>query len=60
MLISLPSFLRVSKHRNNQVVDPLTPTHETMLQEHERRKGEELHRRLAHEKRFVARHNHYG
>ena len=29
------------------------PTHASMLFEHERRKGEELHRRLVHENWFV-------
>ncbi|MGB0851978.1 MAG: hypothetical protein ACPGVA_04025 [Pikeienuella sp.] len=41
------SPLRLKKSKRN------TPTHETMLPEHERRKGEELRRRMMHGQCFI-------
>jgi hypothetical protein len=60
MLFSLSSILKTAKRSNCRGRHHLVPTHVSMLQEHERRKGEELHRRLAHEKRFLGIHNLVG
>ena len=57
MLISLPSILKVSKRHGLQDCTCLAPTHESMQLEHEKRKGLELRRRLAHEKHY---HNVHG
>lgn len=59
MSISLSSILKIAKRRSIRGRHHLAPTHDSMFHEHERRKGEELHHRLAHEKRFLAIHNFY-
>ncbi len=60
MSISLSSILKNAKRRSIRERHHLAPSHGSMLQEHERRKGEELHRRLAHEKRFLGIQHYYG
>jgi len=38
----------------------VTPTHDSMLREHEKRKGDELHRRRAHARQHLFGYNFYG
>ncbi len=53
MSISFSSLLKAAKRLGVRQPHRPVPTHEQMLLEHERRKGEELHRRLEHESRFL-------
>ena len=60
MLISLLSISKFFKRRDIRGRHHLAHTHDSMQQEHENRKREELHRRLAHEKRFPTKHTFFG
>ncbi len=51
----LSSFKRNVLHLEGSHRAP-SPTHASMLAEHERRKGAELRHRLAHERRFSGEH----
>jgi hypothetical protein len=53
MSISLYSFLKTAKRRALRWSHHPTLTHDLMLLEHERRKGEELYRRLEHERNWT-------
>ena len=57
MLISLPSIFTRSDRCGSHDHHHQSPTHESMLWEHEKRKGEELNRQQTHKKRFLAWHN---
>lgn len=53
MSVSLASLLKSATRLNFKGPNRPTPTHETMLHEHERRKAAEVRQRIAHEKCFV-------
>jgi len=52
LLDSLPTFISDFMRRGRNIHCTL-PTHDSMLFEHEKRKGEELRHQLEHRKRFI-------
>lgn len=53
MSVLMSSLLNAVTPRSLKKADRTAPTHETMLPEHERRKGEELRHRIGHGHCFV-------